>query len=101
VLSETPTLFGHHRIALDALHDDPAYEKTRYIFNDHTPMEYAHPVWSKEVLTRLKADTSSYTVPKGGPPKARDEVDITRLLVGRVDGVFAVSQNHGRVMRAM
>jgi len=28
-------------------------------------------------------------------------VDVTRLLIGRVEGVFGVSAKHGRVMRAM
>jgi glucan phosphorylase len=101
VLSETPTLFGHHRIAQDIFHDDPFFEKTHYLFNDHTPMEYAHPVWSQEILIRLKVDTSTYTLPPGGPPKARDEVDITRLLIGLAEGVFGVSKKHRDVMRAM
>src|SRR5437762_5639411 len=51
------TLF-RSRLALDEFHDDPFFAKTRYIFNDHTPMEYAHPVWSKETLARLKLDRS-------------------------------------------
>jgi glucan phosphorylase len=100
VLSETPTLFAHARLAKDDLNGDPAFSKTRFIFNDHTPMEYAHPIWPKDIQTRLKLDTSTYT-PVPGTPKHRDDVDITRLLVGICDGVFGVSQKHGRVMRDM
>jgi glycogen phosphorylase len=99
VQSETPTFFAHHELAQDAFHSDPFFDETRYIFNDHTPMEYAHPVWPKPILNRLKIDTSSY-VPVPGAPD-RGEVDVTRLLIGKVGGVFGVAQKHGRVMRAM
>ena len=100
VMSETPTLFAHPRVAQDELHSDPFFEKTRFIFNDHTPLEYAHPVWPKSIQTLLKLDTSTYTLPPG-TPKGREEVDATRLIIGLADGVFGVSQKHGRVMRAM
>ncbi|HVO32593.1 MAG TPA: glycogen/starch synthase, partial [Elusimicrobiota bacterium] len=99
VQSETPTIFACHHLAFDAFHDDPFFGKTRYVFNDHTPLEYAHPVWPKPIITRLKLDTSGY-VPVPGAPD-RGDVDITRLLIGRVEGVFGVAQKHGRVMRAM
>ncbi len=89
IQSETPTVFAHHRLVEDVFQKDPFFENTRYIFNDHTPMEYAHPVWNKATLAKLKMDTS------------RGDVDVTRLLVGTVEGVFGVSQKHGRVMRAM
>jgi glycogen phosphorylase len=98
VLSETPTVFGHHRFAFDAFHDDPFFASTRYVFNDHTPMEYAHPVWSRSVIDHLKFDASGYLPPPGGSDR---EVDVTRFLVSQVEGVFGVSQKHGRVMRAM
>jgi len=100
VLSETPTFFAHPRVVKDDFQQDPFFEKTRFIFNDHTPMEYAHPIWSKEIQTRLKLDTSTYTPPPG-VPKTREDVDITRMLISLADGVFGVSQKHGRVMRAM
>jgi len=38
VMSETPTVFGHHALAQDTFHDDPFFKDTRYIFNDHTPL---------------------------------------------------------------
>jgi starch phosphorylase len=100
ILSETPTFFAHPRVALDEYNKDPYFEKTRFIFNDHTPMEYAHPVWSKETLNRLKVDTSTYTLPPGAP-RNREDVDVTRLLIGLADGVFGVAKKHGEVMRAM
>src|SRR6185437_16909422 len=94
VLSETPTFFGHHALAQDAFHDDPFFSKTRYIFNDHTPMEYAHPMWPPPMVQRLKVDTSSYPRPPNAPDRA--DVDVTRLLIAKADGVFGVSAKHGR-----
>ncbi len=99
VQSETPTLFAHHRIAIDGFHDDPFFAKTRYIFNDHTPLEYAHPVWPKSLCARLKLDATGY-IPVPGAPDNGD-IDITRLLIGKVEGVFGVAKKHGRVMREM
>ena len=99
VQSETPTFFAHHRLIKDEFHQDPFFANTRYIFNDHTPMEYAHPVWSKPWLETLKVDTSSY-VPVPGAPD-RGDVDVTRLLIGTAEGVFGVAKKHGQVMRGM
>lgn len=99
VLSETPTFFGHHRLIKDGLQHDPFFDNTRYIFNDHTPMEYAHPVWPKAVTVQLLIDTSAYTPPPGIPD--RGDVDITRLLIAVCEGVFGVAQKHGRIMREM
>ncbi len=99
VLSETPTLFGHHKLAKDELQNDPFFASTRYIFNDHTPMEYAHPVWNKDMINTLKVDTSSYSWLPGNADLG--EVDVTRLLIGICEGVFGVAQKHGRIMRAM
>ncbi len=65
VQSETPTFFAHHRLIKDEFQKDPFFSNTRYIFNDHTPMEYAHPVWSKRTLEALKIDASSYVPPPG------------------------------------
>jgi glucan phosphorylase len=100
IMSETPTFFAHPRVVKDGFQHDPAFEKTRFIFNDHTPMEYAHPVYPKSIQTLLKLDSSTYTPPPG-IAKGRDDVDVTRLIIGLSDGVFGVSQKHGRVMRAM
>jgi len=99
IQSETPTFFAHHRLIKDEFQNDPFFAATRYIFNDHTPMEYAHPVWPKDTLNDLKVDVSGYIPPAGAG--AAGEVDVTRLLVATDDGVFGVAKKHGRVMRAM
>ncbi len=99
VQSETPTFFSHHRLVQDEFQKDPFFTQTRYIFNDHTPMEYAHPVWSKQTLETLKVDVSSYVPPHGAGD--RGDVDVTRLLVSTTEGVFGVSKKHAQVMRAM
>ena len=99
VLSETPTLFGHPRLVKDAYAQDPFFSKARVIFNDHTPLEYAHPIWSRETLAQLKLDATRYVPPAG--VSAQGPVDITRLLIGDVEGVFGVAKKHGDVMRAM
>ncbi len=99
VQSETPTFFAHHRLVKDEFQKDPFFANTKYIFNDHTPMEYAHPVWPKQTLEKLKIDVSAYTPPPG--TGNREDVDITRLLVAASEGVFGVSKKHGDIMRAM
>ncbi len=98
VQSETPTVFAHHRIVHDEFHDDPFFAETRYVFNDHTPLEYAHPVWPKSLISKLKMDTTPY-IPQAG--QNGGDVDVTRLLIGLSDGVFGVAKKHGDVMRQM
>jgi len=99
VQSETPTLFAHHRLIQDEFQHDPFFDKVRYVFNDHTPMEYAHPIWSRKTLSALKIDASTYVAPAG--TNDHGDVDLTRLLVATCEGVFGVSKKHGQVMRAM
>src|SRR5207302_126112 len=99
VQSETPTFFAQHRLVKDEFQEEPFFAHTRYIFNDHTPMEYAHPVWSKKTLETLKIDYSSYVPPSGSGD--REKVDLTRLLIGSAEGVFGVAKKHGQTMRAM
>jgi len=99
VQSETPTFFAHHRLVKDTFQQDSFFANTRYIFNDHTPMEYAHPVWPKKTLEMLNIDTSNYRPPPGSGEHG--EVDVTRLLISTVEGVFGVAKKHGQVMRAM
>lgn len=100
VLSETPTFFGHHRLIKDELQSDPFFSETRYIFNDHTPLEYAHPLWDAETLETVKVDRSIY---EKMPAWLSDKklLDVTSLLVGVCEGVFGVAKKHERVMRAM
>lgn len=101
VLSETPTLFANHKLVMDVFHQDSFFERTRYVFNDHTPLEYAHPVWPKSTLDRVKMDPQLYKSFLMPHDKAEPTVDVTRLLVATADGVFGVAKKHGDVMRAM
>ncbi len=102
VLSETPTCFTHPKIVQDEFQNDPFFDNSRTIFNDHTPLEYAHPIWPKRTLDRVKMEPSLYTqfLSKANDKDA-GHVDITRLLVAISDGVFGVAKKHGEVMRAM
>src|SRR5258706_6873058 len=99
VQSETPTFFADHRIIRDEFQKDPFIANTSYIFNDHTQMEYAHPVWQRKTLESLKVDATSYVPPPGAGD--RGDVDVTRLLVATTEGVFGVSKKHAQVIRAM
>ncbi|HRY29825.1 MAG TPA: glycogen/starch/alpha-glucan phosphorylase [Elusimicrobiota bacterium] len=100
VLSETPTLFVHHRLIKDEFQKDPLFDGTRYIFNDHTPLEYAHPIWPIHTLRQLNMDPEIYSPFLAGSGD-HAHVDITRLLVATAEGVFGVAKKHGVVMRAM
>lgn len=100
VLSETPTLFGFHDLVNDGLDKEALFKDTKYIFNDHTPMEYAHPVWSTKIAKDFKIKSEYYknlSSYKDNP----DKIDITQLLVNACDGVYGVSKRHGEVMRNM
>lgn len=100
ILSETPTIFSWHKIVHDNLTHDPLFKDTKYIFNDHTPLEYAHPVWSKKRLQTLHIEESYYTNLKALKNKP-DMTDITQMIVAGVDKVYGVSRIHGEVMRGM
>lgn len=100
ILSETPTIFSHHRLVSDSLQRDPFFSDTRYIFNDHTPLEYAHPIWDLHTLEMVKLDPAIYN----GTPAwnaQKKTLDVTSLLVSASDGVYGVARKHGDVMRAM
>ncbi|MCB4755974.1 MAG: glycogen/starch/alpha-glucan phosphorylase [Elusimicrobia bacterium] len=100
VLSETPTLFTHHKLVRDPFQSDEFFSKTKYVFNDHTPLEYAHPVWDPYTLEMVKVDTAIYTkMPAWNSHKMT--LDVTSLLVGFCDGVYGVAKKHGEVMRTM
>ena len=100
VQSETPTFFANHFLIMDAFQKDPFFDDTRYIFNDHTPLEYAHPVWNETQVQKARID----------PVYARDKkfwnsqngtIDVTRLLIGVSRATFGVSKKHMQVMRTM
>lgn len=96
VLSETPTLFAHPRLVADGFSKDPLFAGSRTIFNDHTPLEYAHPIWPETLLREVRMDPAVF-----GPFVKNGVVDITQLLVAVSNGVFGVARKHADVMRAM
>ncbi|MFN0118210.1 MAG: glycogen/starch/alpha-glucan phosphorylase [Elusimicrobiota bacterium] len=99
-LSETPSLFAHHKIVKDIYQNDPFFNETKYIFNDHTPLEYAHPIWDVETLETIKMDPAIYHSSQGWNA-AKKTLDITSLLVGVCEGVYGVAKKHEVVMKAM
>jgi glucan phosphorylase len=96
VMSETPTLFGHPKLVNDELAVDPLFAHSRTVFNDHTPLEYAHPIWPKETLDLTRMNPAVY-----GPYLRDGRIDITQMLIGISDGAFGVAEKHARVMRNM
>ncbi|MBI4396189.1 MAG: glycogen/starch/alpha-glucan phosphorylase [Elusimicrobia bacterium] len=100
IQSETPTFFAHLRLIRDEYQTDPFFQETRCIFNDHTPLEYAHPIWPRSTLEKTKVDPDLYEPYLKGPG-GYAQVDVTQLLVSASDGVFGVSKKHAHVMRAM
>jgi glucan phosphorylase len=100
VLSETPTLFGHHRIVKDEFQSDDFFKKTKYIFNDHTPLEYAHPIWDQATLELTRMDPAVYE-PSPAWMGLKKMLDVTSLLVGCCEAVYGVAKKHRDVMRAM
>lgn len=100
VLSETPTFFCHHRLVKDRFQNDPFFSQTKYIFNDHTPMEYAHPHWDLDTLRTVHVDPALYEPSPAWNPK-KMELDVTSFLVGSSEGVFGVSKCHAAVMKNM
>ncbi|MCG3205855.1 MAG: hypothetical protein KCHDKBKB_02578 [Elusimicrobia bacterium] len=100
LLSETPTFFSHHQLVKDEFQQDPFFEQTKYIFNDHTPLEYAHPLWDQGTIDLVKLDAGKYlNTPAWNGFK--NLLDVTSLLVGTCDAVFGVAKKHGDVMKAM
>ncbi|OGR83139.1 MAG: hypothetical protein A2902_05695 [Elusimicrobia bacterium RIFCSPLOWO2_01_FULL_64_13] len=100
VQSETPAFFANHFLVTDAFQKDPFFKDTRYVFNDHTPLEYAHPFWNESDTLRARVDPR-YARDKKFWNAERRGVDVTRLLIGVSDATYGVSRKHGQVMRAM
>lgn len=100
VISETPAVFTHHRLFKDAFQTDPFFSQTRYIFNDHTPLEYAHPMWDRKTLKNVAIDPKLYHQSPGWNHNSH-HLDLTALIVEKAEGVFGVAQKHAEVMKAM
>ena len=90
VQSETPTLFANHALVMDSFQKDPLFDNVHYVFNDHTPLEYAHPIWSEVQTRKTQMDI-----------KGKGPVDITRLLIERSHRTYGVSKKHESIMKGM
>jgi glucan phosphorylase/glycosidase len=123
VLSEAPSIMGMPKLVQDEFHDDPFFQDSQVVFNDHTPLEYAHPLWDIDTLRSLKFDPRYYDaakmnvwvkkvkdaeghehvlpVPPGEVDEGRHKVDLTALIINASDAVYGVAQKHGHVMRMM
>jgi len=99
IMSELSAMFADPRLVEDEYADDPFFENTQVIFNDHTPLLYAHPRWDPGKLRWLKVNPRYYE----NIPEVWDHnlVDVTALVVNASDAVFGVSEKHGEVMRQM
>ena len=100
IQSETPTFFANHFLIQDEFQKDPFFEKTKYIFNDHTPLEYAHPIWNEQQIQKARIDPV-YAQDKNYLSNQRPGIDVTRLLIGVDHATYGVAKKHGKVMRAM
>jgi glucan phosphorylase len=100
IQSETPTFFANHFLVTDAFQKDPFFEKTRYIFNDHTPLEYAHPIWNEGLIKKARMDPK-YSEDKMYWNQNHTGIDVTRLLIGTSHAAYGVSKKHEQVMKNM
>ncbi len=100
VQSETPTLFANHTLVTDEFQQDPFFDGVKYVFNDHTPLEYAHPVWNESQVIKARMDSTIVKDSKYWNASS-NTIDITRLLIGISQITFGVSKKHERVMKAM
>jgi glucan phosphorylase len=81
--------------------DDPYYEKFRnvhVVFNDHTPLDYAHKKRSLDYMRWLHINPEYY---ENMPLYDRGLIDETAMMVNASDTAYGVAEKHGRVMRAM
>ncbi len=103
VMSEMPTVFVHHRMFLDRFSEHPLFRKASYIFNDHTPLEYAHPKWMWHELKNMRLDPRYYEgIPSvWGSKDGERAVDGTAMIINAADAVYGVAKKHGEVMRRM
>ncbi len=100
IQSETPTFFANHFLINDEFREDPFFHGIKYIFNDHTPLEYAHPVWNEFQVARAKIH-EEFARHKNFWNAQSKSIDVTRLLIGVSAYTFGVSKKHGVVMRSM
>ncbi len=119
IQSETPTVYANARLFSDELQNDPFFHNTIRIYNDHTPVPYAHPHLSlkrvQELLLRPMyylrfpskvtqgGDGEYYVVPPETPLEEGGQatVDMTKVLIIASDDAYAVSREHKKVMQYM
>ena len=100
IQSETPTFFANHSLVMDPFQKDPFFQETKTIFNDHTPLEYAHPVWNEPQIVKARIDPLLAHDPQYWNKNSKT-IDVTRLLIGVSAGVYGVSKKHAEVMKNM
>ncbi len=102
VMSEMPTVFSHNRMFTDRFQTHPLFARTKYVFNDHTPLEYAHPKWPYHELKEMRLDPRYYeNLPVWTKEGEVDVIDGTAMLINAADAVYGVAKKHGDVMREM
>ena len=103
VMSETAAMMAHPTAFRDGLSEDPFFKDAVTVFNDHTPLEYAHPLWDQDTLDRVHVD-QRLTL-DGNLWVHRKEsgkfLDMTAMIVNASRGVFGVARKHAEVMKAM
>ena len=100
IQSETPTFFANHFLVMDEYQKDPFFKDIKYIFNDHTPLEYAHPNWGETQIKKALIDPA-YSQAELYWNKQSKTIDVTRLLLGVSHAVYGVSKKHAQVMKSM
>jgi hypothetical protein len=98
VMSETPPCSATPNWSTTSWpHERPLFAESRCVFNDHTPLEYAHPIWPQTVLDTHANEPRFYGPLSCGTAKSTSP----KCWSGEADGAFGVAEKHARVMRAM
>ncbi|MGH7197593.1 MAG: HD domain-containing phosphohydrolase, partial [Candidatus Omnitrophota bacterium] len=98
IMSEWTSMFVHPKVFRDKFSEDPFFGGTRTVFNDHTPLEYAHPLWKLDTLKKLRVDPRYY---EDVPIWTTNGLDATALMINAADGVYGVAEKHRKVMQEM
>jgi glucan phosphorylase len=106
VMSETAAMMAHPTAFRDGLSEDPFFKDAVTVFNDHTPLEYAHPLWNPDTLDRVHVDRrltqdGDLWVHRIDGHQSEKFLDMTAMIVNASRGVFGVARKHAEVMKAM
>ncbi|MBN1587626.1 MAG: glycogen/starch/alpha-glucan phosphorylase, partial [Candidatus Omnitrophica bacterium] len=104
VMSEANALFAQPKLGCikDELSEDPWFADTLTVFNDHTPLPYAHPLWDESILSFLGVDRGWLEgLPVWVEKDGKRFVDATALIIMIADGVYGVAEKHADVMKDM